>query len=176
MRKIIAGFAISLDGYMEGPEGEYDWIYTGPDQEFDAAVSPSRFDTFLMGRITYEKVIPFNDPSFLQYHNFVFSKTLQQVNPGFVLVRDDPATFITQLKSRPGKDIALYGGANLLTSFLNLNLVDEISMSIIPVLLGSGKPMINALEKRTGLDLKDIRRFANGNVLISYKVEKTTNR
>lgn len=83
MRKIVAGFAISLDGYLEGPNGEYDWMYANPDPNYDFTESARRFDTFLIGGKTYDKLVSFNDPSFKQYHNFVFSRTVKEAADGF---------------------------------------------------------------------------------------------
>lgn len=174
MRKVVAGFAVSLDGYMEGPHGEYDWMYADPDPSYDYGDSARRFDTFLMGRKTYEKLRAFNDPSFQQYHNYVFSRTLKEVEEGFTLVQTDIAAFVQELKSLPGKDIAVYGGADLLASFLNLGLVDEIAMTVIPVMLGEGKPMVGVLNDRVWLRLVETKSYANGNVILTYSVKKQT--
>ena len=170
MRKIIAGFAVSLDGYMEGPNGEYDWMMENMDPGEDFAESINRFDCFLMGRRTYEKLLSYNDSSFKQFDNYVFSTTLSQVADGFKLVNDDPVEFLTKLKRQEGKNIALYGGADLLASLLELGMVDEISMVIIPILLGAGKPMVGRFDQRLWLDLLDVKTFKNGNIQLSYKI------
>jgi dihydrofolate reductase len=138
MRRIVAGFAVSLDGYMEGPNGEYDWMYERPAPEFDIAASAKRFDTFLIGRKTYDKLIAYNDSSFNKFNKYVFSNNLKEVEKGYSLVNGDIAGFLTALKEEDGKDIAVYGGASLLSSLLDIKVVDEISMTAIPVLLGRG--------------------------------------
>src|SRR5687768_7715632 len=142
MRKLVAGFAVSLDGYMEGPNGEYDWMLEKPAPEFDFAASAKRFDTFLIGRKTYEKLLSFGSGAFPGFRQYVFSRTLEQVEPGFTLIRDNVLETVNSLKNQPGKDIALYGGASLLASLLEVRVVDEISMMVVPILLGSGKPMV----------------------------------
>lgn len=150
---------------MEGLNGEYDWMYANPDPNYDYSDSASRFDTFLIGRKTYEKLKSSNTPSFKKYHNYVFSRTLKNVEDGFVLADKDIATFVKELKSKQGKEIALYGGADLLASLLDLGLIDEIAMTVIPILLGAGKPMVNSLAERVWLTLDDTKSFSNGNVI-----------
>ena len=172
MRKVVAGFAVSFDGYMEGANGEYDWMTANMDPDFDFSESLKRFDTFLIGRKTYEMMKGFNDPSAKKFEQYVFSKTLHAVDDGYILIRDDIPAFIKTLKEKPGKDIALYGGANLLATFINMDLVDEVSMTIVPILLGQGKPMVDVLQQRTWLTLTDIKRYPNGNVQLSYDVIK----
>jgi dihydrofolate reductase len=171
MRKIVAGFAISLDGYMEGPNGEYDWMTATLDPGHDFSASMKRFDTFLYGRRTYEKVLPFG-PSFAGFSNYVFSTTLKNAVPPFMLVAGPIDQFVEKLRQKPGKDIALYGGADLLASFLELNLIDEIAMTIIPVVLGSGKPAVGFLETFKWLKLADVKQFERGNVQLTYEVDK----
>ena len=170
MRGIVAGFAVSLDGYIEGPNGEYDWMSANTDPNYDYSDSAKRFDTFLIGRKTYDKIKSFNDPSFKQYSNYVFSKTITEVVDGFKLVNNDIINFIEDLKRKQGKEIALYGGADLLASFLDYELIDEISMTVIPILLGNGKPMVSILKNRVWLTLVETKSFANGNVIVTYKV------
>ena len=155
---------------MEGPNGEYDWMLEKPAPEFDFAASARRFDTFLIGRKTYEKLISFGEPPFKGYKNYVFSRTLQTTEPGYTLVSKNAEEIIKSLKIESGKDIALYGGADLLASLLNLKMVDEISMTVVPILLGNGKPMVGILNQREWLELKDVKTYSNGNVQLTYRV------
>jgi len=170
MRKVIAGFAVSLDGYMEGPNGEYDWMLEKPAPEFDFVTSAQNFDTFLIGRKTYEKLISFGEPPFKGYKNYVFSRTLQSTAPGYALISENVEEMIKTLKIQSGKDIAIYGGADLLASLLNLKVVDEISMTLVPILLGAGKPLVGMLNDREWLDLKDVKTYSNGNIQLTYNV------
>jgi len=139
MRKIVAGFAISLDGYIEGANGEYDWIVM--DKDFDFAGHMKRFDTFFFGRNSYQTLLQSSNVSFPGITNYVFSNSLDMVDKNFTLLKGDIKKLVTNIKRQDGKDIAIYGGAKLLSSLLDLNLVDELTMSIIPVVLGQGKPM-----------------------------------
>lgn len=171
MRKIIAGFAISLDGFIEGPNGEYDWIII--DKEIDFAAFMARHDTYFMGRKSYEKVQQMAGNSFSGNKMYVFSNTLKEVDPNYILINGNVKEQVMLIKKQPGKDIALWGGAGLLASLLDLELVDEIDMSIIPVLLGQGKPMVDVLKHKILLDLIDIKKYSNGTVALSYKINYT---
>lgn len=170
MRKIVAGFAISLDGYIEGPNGEYDWILI--DKEIDFAELNKRFDTYLYGRRTYEAVRSMGQPPSAKDRHYVFSTSLNEVSKGFTLVKENIREEVLSLKAQPGKDIALFGGAGLLSSLLDLELVDEVSMSVIPVLLGSGKPMVERIAQKVWLSLSGTKTYANGTVQITYTVRK----
>jgi len=169
MRKIVAGFAASIDGYIEGPNGDYDWIII--DEKIDFADYFRRFDAFFFGRKTYEVSLPmFSKPTTGVTH-YVFSNTLQTVHENFRLISGDIGAQVTQLREQEGKDIALYGGASLLASFLDLQLVDEISVSFIPVLLGKGKPMVDVLRDKVWLSFMSSRRYANGTLMVNYAVK-----
>ena len=170
MRKIVAGFAISLDGYIEGPNGEYDWIVV--DRDFDFAGHMKRFDTFFFGRNSYDKLLQSNSVSFPGIKNYVFSNLLDSVDKNFTLLKGDINKLVIEIKKKDGKDIAVYGGANLLSSLLDLNLVDELIMSIIPVILGQGKPMVDILKQRVFLTLIETKKFSSGTVQLRYQVRK----
>lgn len=172
MRKIVAGFAISLDGYIEGPNGEYDWIVMDPG--FDFTGHMKRFDSFFFGRISYEKLLAQGNTSFPGIKNYVFSNSLTSVDKNFTLLSGEIRNIVTAIKKQDGKDIAVYGGANLLSSLLELNLVDELMMSLIPIVLGKGKPMVGKLKQRIYLKLVETKRFASGTVQLIYHVNNNT--
>ena len=151
MRKIIAGFATSIDGFIEGPNGEYDWIIHDKEQYKRLAEQWKKIDAMFYGRKTYETVLknPYkgkNNP-FAHMKHYVFSQTLQKVESDFILVSGDLKKEVEKLKNQPGKDIAVFGGAELLSSLLNLDLVDELILAICPILLGKGKPFLLLLKK-----------------------------
>ena len=170
MRKIVAGFACSLDGFIEGPNGEYDWIIV--DKEVNFAEQMKRYDSFLYGRRTYEAVLKFRSKMAKAAGHYVFSNTLDHVAEGFTLIKGNSKDEILKMKQGDGKDIAVFGGAGLLTFLLNENLVDEISISIIPVLLGAGKPMVNVLNKRVFLNLVKTHAYSKGTINLTYLVDK----
>jgi dihydrofolate reductase len=168
MRKIVAGFAISLDGYIEGPNGEYDWIVMA--KEFDFAAHMKRFDAFFFGRKSYEKLLQYGDVTFPGIQNYVFSNSITSTDGNFTLLKGDIRAIVAEIKGQRGKDIAVYGGASLLSSLLDLNLVDELNMSVIPVLLGQGKRMLEPLKERIQLTLTGSRKFSNGTTQLTYAV------
>ena len=169
MRKVVSGFAASLDGYIEGPSGEFDWILI--DKEIDFSEQMRRFDTFFYGRKSYEAVIKMGSNNPPGTAHYVFSNSLDTVAPGFTLFSGDIKEKILQMKQEPGKDIAVFGGANLLAKLLDLDVVDELSIAVIPVLLGKGKPMVDALTSRVWLSLVKARTYSNGTVQLTYNVK-----
>ena len=172
MRKIVAGFASSLDGYIEGPDSDYDWILI--DKEIDFTEQAKRFDTYFYGRRTYEVVSPAGTRRSAGIRNYVFSNTLTSVHHGYTLVNGHIKEKVMEIKEQAGNDIALFGGASLLASLLDLKLVDEISVAVIPVLLGNGKPMVDVLSKRVWLKLETYKKYANSTIQLTYTVHYKT--
>lgn len=168
MRKLVAGFAASVDGYIEGPDGGHEWIIV--DEKIDFSAQVKRFDAFFFGRRSYEAAKAMFDMPSPGSSNYVFSNTLTSVDANFTLVSGDIQSKIAALKEQPGKDIAVYGGASLLSSLLNLQLVDELSISFLPVLLGSGKPMVDLLDQKVWLRFNNSRRYENGTLVVNYSV------
>ncbi len=172
MRKIILSLAVSLDGYIEGPNGEYDWCFA--DQDYGLSNFFKRIDTVFIGRKSYEVMMGMEAPTgFSKFKEYVFSTTLNEVKPGKILVRGDIEKEVQKIKEEPGKDIWLFGGAALTTSLMNLNLVDEIALAIHPILLGAGKPLFSNINGRIELDLIDTKTYSTGLVLVTYRVRKT---
>lgn len=169
MRAVVSGFASSLDGYIEGPNGEYDWIVV--DKEIDFAEQMKRYDAFLYGRRTYESVKKMGPNKDKSVRHYVISNSLQSVDEGYTLMKGDIASQIKKIKEDPGKDIAVFGGASLLASLFDMNLVDELSIAVIPVLLGKGKPMVEELAKHVKLELIKTHAYSNGTVQLTYKVK-----
>jgi dihydrofolate reductase len=171
MRKLISGFAASLDGYITGPNDEYDWIPIN--KEIDFAEMAGKYDTYFYGRKTYEAMLKYGESSFPKTHrHYVFSTTLASVQKNCELISNDLENHVMRIKKEEGKDIALFGGASLLASMLDLKLVDEIEIAIIPVLLGSGKPMVEVLNEKVWLELISYKRYENGTVNLRYLVKR----
>jgi dihydrofolate reductase len=172
MRKIIVGVAISLDGYIEGPNGEYDWCFT--DSDYGLGEFYKRIDALIMGRKTYEVMQKEDDGSqgFSKMSTYVFSNTLDKVKKGAVLLNGDLRTEVERIKNSPGKDIWLFGGAMLTSALLNLRLVDEVWLSVHPIVLGGGKPLFEGVEGRINLKLIEEKTYASGLVSLWYHVQK----
>lgn len=168
MRKIVAGFAISLDGYIAGPDNGFDWIVI--DKEIDFAEMMKRYDTYFLGRKTYE-LSKQTGNTFGKSKVYIFSNTLTGVDKPYDLIKGDVTKKVNEIRNENGKDIALFGGGELLTSFLDLDLVNEISLAVIPVILGKGIPFVRELNKKISLTLINTKTYSNGTVELTYKVK-----
>jgi len=171
MRRIRYCVASSLDGYIAGPKGEADWIIMDPDIDFEAIFN--QFDTFLMGRRTYEGM-PKGGNADPHVRTLVFSRTLrQQDHRDVTIVADRADEILTELRAQPGKDIWLFGGGSLFSSLLAIGQVDAVEVAIIPVLLGGGIPLLPAPAVRRTLSLKGQRVYHTGIVSLEYDVNNS---
>ncbi|HEV3323242.1 MAG TPA: dihydrofolate reductase family protein, partial [Solirubrobacteraceae bacterium] len=164
---------MSLDGYIAGPNGQYDWIVMDPDIDFAGMMG--QFDTFLIGRKTFEVMIRMGNAtkSTPGIQNIVFSRTLKASDYPHVTVSADAEGVVTDLRAKPGKDIALFGGGELFRSLLAAGLVDRVEVSLIPVLLGGGIPLLPAPASRTTLKLRKQRLYEKtGTLGLEYDIER----
>ena len=170
MRKVILGLAVSLDSFIEGPNGEYDWCFT--DQDYGLSTFFKRVDTVFVGRKTYEMSsgMEGGGAGFPKFKEYIFSTTLNKVKDGATLINGDIKAQVQEIKKEKGKDIWLFGGAGLTASLLNLGLVDELSLNVHPILLGGGKPLFNNIKDRIKLTLVDTKTFSTGLVSLSYNI------
>jgi dihydrofolate reductase len=144
MRKIILSVAVSLDGLIEGPNGEYDWCPPPSKKEMDDFLKT--IDVIFMGRKSYEMAGEFMTPDKLTY---IFSNKLKQVRGKNVkLLGGDVLKEVEKIRKQNGKDIWLWGGAGLTSWFINQNLVDEMWLGLVPIVLGKGKPLFENIEAR----------------------------
>ena len=177
-RKVILDLAVTLDGFIEGPKGEVDWCIMDADMGFIEFLN--NVDTILYGRKSYDLwgyYIPDDRASAAEKElwnsihskeKYVFSKTQQEAEHQVHFINDNVVEEVNHLKNKSGKDIWLYGGASLITTFINLGLIDEFRLSVHPVILGEGKPLFIDINQRVNLKVVSTRTFPSGVVQLIY--------
>ena len=167
MRRIRYSVAMSLDGFIAGLHGEFDWIK--PDPHFDFGALFKQFDTIVAGRGTFEAMVAAGRTSMPGMKTIVVSKTLlPEDHPDVVIVRGiDP---LKDLKASPGKDIWLFGGGRLFRSLAEAGMVDTVEVAVQPVLLGSGIPLAPNLSTWMNLTLTNHTVRPSGAILLEYSL------
>ncbi|MEO6287999.1 MAG: dihydrofolate reductase family protein [Dyadobacter sp.] len=186
MRKVILNLAVSLDGFIEGPNGETDWCRIEDDPTAESTFEShfdeflARIDTIFYGRLSYdlwgnydpgESASPPEKKLWSGVHSkekYVFSKSPNVTDERATYISENIAEHVWEIKNRPGKDIWLYGGASLITSFINLGLVDNYLIAMYPIILGGGKPLFSDIKDRTQLSLNKVVTSKSGVILLDY--------
>lgn len=172
MRRVRYNVAASVDGYIAGPDGEYDWIPLDPEIDFTAVFRD--VDTVLLGRHSYELVR--RDPAAATWppgaQVVVFSRTLRpDEHPGVTVISESAVDVVARLRAAPvGGEIWLYGGGVLFGSLLAAGQVDRVEVTVIPILLGGGVPLLPAGTSRAALELQRVVPHASGQVSLTYAV------
>jgi dihydrofolate reductase len=182
MRKLIYSMGVSLDGFVAGPDGDFEW--SAPDEELHRFHNEQMRDVgvHLCGRRLYETMVywetadrnPSSSDCELEFARIwqgvaklVFSSTLANVEGNATLVSGGLPEEIARLKQEPGLDLAI-GGAGLAAGAIELGLVDEFGLFVSPVVLGGGTPFFPALHRPTDLELIGTRTFASRVVHLRY--------
>jgi dihydrofolate reductase len=162
--------AASLDGFIADPQGGYDWIVADATIDFGALYK--EFDTAVMGRKTYDIVrAQGGNGAMPGIDVVVFSRTLPSTSsPGVRVVSDDPRKVVADVKAGNGRDVWLFGGGELFRYLLDGGLVDTVEVAVMPVLLGSGIPLLPA-GAHARLVLSDLKRLPSGIVVLAYSVK-----
>jgi dihydrofolate reductase/ribosomal protein S18 acetylase RimI-like enzyme len=186
MRKIILDLAVTLDGFIEGPNGEIDWLASDGETDFGDILNEILVDigTIFYGRVSYELWGNYRpddtaSPKLKQAYDllhsktkYVFSTTKTTDNSQAIFINSNIEECILKILQQPGENIWLYGGGNLITTFINLGLVDVYRLAIHPAILGSGKPLFKEIKERVGLKLINTKTSTSGVVSLTYEVKK----
>lgn len=179
-RKVILDLAVTLDGFIEGKNGEVDWCIMDPEMRFTDFLH--QIDTIFYGRKSYDAWGQYRPPAdapedeqemWELIHNkekYVFSRT-QKGDGKAIYINENITEAVRELKKKPGKDIWLYGGSNLITTFICSGLVDAFRLSVHPIVLGEGKPLFMDLKERVPLKLVDTNVYLSGVVQLIYHLE-----
>lgn len=170
MRKIILNLAVSLDGYIEGPNGETDWCLTDQDYGMNAFFDST--DAIFMGRKSYDMIDGLPSP-FENKQIYVFTDS-PFIIPNDEIIVVSSIDFLKQIdaiREMPGQNIWLFGGATLLSSFIKHKLISEFIISVHPVVLGGGKPLFHDIREKMDLLLLGTETFSSGLVQLKYAIK-----
>ena len=172
MRRLKLFIATSLDGYIAGRDGDTSWRFRDGDYGHEAFVAG--IDTVLLGRRTYESALSFAQWPYAGRKVVVFTRgnALRVISPNTVATSRTPADIIEELRARDGSNLWLVGGGGLVRECLDAGLIDDVIVSIHPILLGEGVPLAAPGAARTPLTLTAERRYPSGVVQLSYRAER----
>jgi len=185
MKRLFSFNMITLDGFFEGPS-KWDLNWHNVDNEFNefAVDQLNEIDTLLFGRVTYEGMAGYwptpaataNDPVVAGLMNripkIVVSRTLEKAEwDNTRLIKDHIEEEIAKLKQQSGRDLAIFGSANLMSTLMKMDLIDEHRVMLNPIILGNGIPLFKTKDK-VALQLLRTRIFGNGNVLLCYQADR----
>ncbi len=171
---------VSLDGMIEGADKDLEWHVWDEEMDQYMITFLKQIDVMLFGRVTYQLLESYwptttvDHPVLIEQMNhlpkIVFSKTLDKAEwTNTRLLKDNIASEIQQLKQQPGKDMVIFGGADLASTFIKLGLIDEYHLIVNPVVLGKGKPLFQNLQERVPLKFLHQRSFRCGNIALTYQ-------
>lgn len=184
MRKIVLEIAPSVDGYIEGPDGELDWVNFGEESIAYANKFLSNFDTIFFGRKAYENfglrsIEESQSPGERLFYEavnrmrkYVFTRTQKHVEGNGMVINDNLKEEVDRIRNENGKDIWLCGGAEIIRTFIDLDLIDIYRLAIQPTALGSGKPGFKGLKGQLDLDLMKTESLGSGVVVLHYELPK----
>jgi dihydrofolate reductase len=171
MRKVTLRVANSLDNYIARKDGSFDWILQSEDSSSSLAEFWKTIDAVLWGRKTYD-LVKGKMPAYRGVKNYVFSRTLKEsADKGVELINGNASEFVQHLKHQEGRDIFVMGGGELSNSLFEAELIDEVSLTIHPVLLGSGIALFHGMKRQINLELIECKTFSDGCVLVSYRLK-----
>ena len=175
-RKIIVHIATSADGYIARPDDDMQWLIDRPAPKgfYGLPAFERTIDTKLLGRRTFEWSLKMGAPFGGKTQDFVFTHDPPsgRPRPGVQFVTEPVADFVGRLRATAGKNIWLMGGGGLIASFLDAGAIDEFIVSIVPVFIGEGIPLIAPRHRHTPLSLRSVTPFPDGVVQVHYDVRR----
>ena len=174
-RKIIVYIATSVDGYIARPDGDVAWLdRPRPKGNYGYGEFFNSVDAILWGRKTYNKGLEMGMKAKefgRGIPNYVFSRQPQDAaEPGFKFVRDPIKAFAQRLRKKRGKNIWMMGGGEIIGAFLDEGEIDEFIISIVPILIGEGIPLLQPRHRSVPLKLLSSKEFPDGVVALRYQV------
>jgi dihydrofolate reductase len=173
-RNVIVHIATSADGYIARPDGDIEWLTSRPAPEgfYGLNAFMRAIDTKLLGRKTYEASLRMGARFDSKSRYIVFSRQAPPADApsGVEFVSGAIGPFVSRLREQPGKDIWLMGGGELIASFLDEHAIDEFVISVAPVFIGDGIPLIARRHRHVPLELHSTERFEDGLVQLRYRV------
>jgi dihydrofolate reductase len=174
-RSVIVHIATSADGFIARPDGDLEWLTSrpAPDGFYGMNAFMRSVDTKVLGRKTYEASLRLGAEFDSKSRIIVFSRHTPPADApsGVEFVSEAIGSFVSQLRAQPGKDIWLMGGGELIASFLDAQAIDEFVISVVPLFIGDGIPLIARRQRHVPLDLRSIERFEDGLVQLHYRVQ-----
>ena len=174
-RNIIVHIATSADGYIARPDGDLDWLTSRPKPKGFYGIGDfmKSIDTLLLGRKTYEAGLRMGGKFDSTNRYVIFSRHAPPADApsGVEFVNGPIGPFVSSLREQPGKDIWLMGGGELIASFLDEHAIDQFVISVVPVFIGDGIPLIARRHREVPLDLHAVERFEDGVAQLHYRVQ-----
>jgi dihydrofolate reductase len=178
-RRVIVHIAASADGYIARSDGDLEWLTSRPAPKgfYGMNAFMKTIDATILGRKTYEESLRLGatyDSKSSKNRAYVFSRQAPPADApsGVEWVSGSIGEFVSSLREQPGKDIWLMGGGEIIASFLDEQAIDEFVVSVVPVFIGEGIPLIARRHRHTPLELLSVEKFEDGLVQLRYRVPR----
>src|SRR5262245_6617117 len=175
-RKIIVNLATSADGFVARPDGNLDWLTERPAPkgfygipEFERSI-----DARILGRKTFDQSLKLGARFSARAMHYVFSRRPPppSVPPGVQFVTESIGSFVERLRGQAGKNVWMMGGGEIIASFLDEGAIDEFIISVVPIFIGEGIPLLAPKYRKLALRLLGAQPFPDGVVQLHYEVQR----